>query len=111
MYELVRQHGALKTVSAHPEFNHITTVVMMVLDSMDAALKKETEEHVSVEVGREEQKDYEKALDKLAKEVQSWSFLDKKGEAKFEFGDCNTAAFFLSYAWELLHQYCADLDF
>ena len=39
MYELVRQHGALKAVTAHPEFNHITTVVMMVLDSMDAALK------------------------------------------------------------------------
>lgn len=111
MYELARQHGALKAVTAHPEFNHITTVVMMVLDSMDAALKKETEEHVSVEVGREEQKDYEKALDKLAKEVQSWSFLYKKGEAKYEFEDCDSAAFFLSYAWELLHQYCADLDF
>ena len=107
---MVRQHSALKAVTAHPEFNHITTVVMMVLDSMDAALKKETEEHVSVEVGREEQ-DYEKALDKLAKEVQSWSFLYKKGEAKYEFEDCDSAAFFLSYAWELLHQYCADLDF
>ena len=56
---MVRQHGELKAVTAHPEFNHITTVVMMVLDSMDAALKKETEEHVSVEEGREEQKDYE----------------------------------------------------
>ena len=51
------------------------------------------------------------ALDKLAKEVKSWSFIYKKGEAKYEFEDCDSAAFFLCYAWELLHQYCSDLNF
>lgn len=48
VYELLRQHEALKTVTMHPEFNHITTIVMMVLDSMEAALKNETSEHVRV---------------------------------------------------------------
>ena len=53
MYELLRQHTALKTVTMHPEFNHITTIVMMVLDSMEAALKDETDEHVAVREGSE----------------------------------------------------------
>lgn len=54
VYELLRQHEALKAVTVHPEFNHITTIVMMVLDSMDAALKNETGEHVQVRMRREE---------------------------------------------------------
>lgn len=50
-------------------------------------------------------------LNKLAKEVKSWSFIYKKGEAKYEFEDSDSAAFFLCYVWELLRYYCADLDF
>lgn len=50
-------------------------------------------------------------LDRLASEVKSWSFIYRKGEAKYEFEDCDSATFFLSYSWELLNQYCCDLDF
>ena len=34
-----------------------------------------------------------------------------KGKAKYEFEDCNSAVFFLSYSWDLLQQYGIDLDF
>ena len=33
------QYNSVKLITAHPEFNHITTVIMMVLDYLNSALK------------------------------------------------------------------------
>lgn len=41
MYELVRQYDAIRQITGHPEFNHITTGIMMVLDYLHVTLKEE----------------------------------------------------------------------
>ena len=80
---------------------------MMVLDYLNVALKvnDETSEEI------QEYKNYDLILSKLSDEVKSWSFMYTKGKAKYEFEDCNSAVFFLSYSWDLLQQYGVDLDF
>lgn len=42
-------------------------------------------------------------------EVKSWSFIYRKGSAKYEYEDSDSAVFFLSYGWELFNAYCFDL--
>ena len=108
----MRQYNSVKLITAHPEFNHITTVIMMVLDYLNSALKVGEGGSVGLGGWREaENKDYDSVLDRLASEVKSWSFIYRKGEAKYEFEDCDSATFFLSYSWELLKQYFCDLYF
>lgn len=50
-------------------------------------------------------------LEKLKDEVKTWSFMYRKGSAKYEFEDSNSATFFLSYSWSLLKRYASDLEF
>ena len=50
-------------------------------------------------------------FNKLGDEVKSWSFMYRKGSAKYEFEDTNSATFFLNYSWDLLKRYAGDLDF
>lgn len=79
---------------------------MMVLDYLNEALKKKGEssgDDVSFLY-------YEDVLKKLSTEVKSWTFISK-GNAKYEFEDCDSAVFFLSYVWNLIQLYGTDLDF
>lgn len=50
-------------------------------------------------------------LKKLSEEVKSWSFVSRKGSAKYAFEDSNSATFFLSFVGELLEQLSPDLVF
>ena len=43
IYELLRQYTAVRTITQHPEFNQVTTMIMMVLDYLNAALEVNTE--------------------------------------------------------------------
>lgn len=39
IYELLRQYISVRTITQHPEFNQVTTMIMMVLDYLNAALE------------------------------------------------------------------------
>ena len=80
---------------------------MMVLDYLNVALKVNDDPSEETQ----EYQNYDLVLSKLSDEVKSWTFMYSKGKAKYEFEDCNSAVFFLSYSWDLLQQYGIDLDF
>ena len=79
---------------------------MMVLDYLNEALKKKGESSDN----NGSFLYYEDVLKKLSTEVKSWTFISK-GNAKYEFEDCDSAVFFLSYVWNLIQLYGTDLDF
>ena len=39
IYELLRQYISVRTITQHPEFNQVTTMIMMVLDYLNTALE------------------------------------------------------------------------
>ena len=80
---------------------------MMVLDYLNVALK--VNDDTSEET--QEYQNYDLVLYKLSDEVKSCTYMYSKCKAKYEFEDCNSAVFFLSYSWDLLQQYGIDLDF
>lgn len=80
--------------------------IMMVLDYLNEALKKKGESSDN----NGSFLYYEDVLKKLSTEVKSWTFISK-GNAKYEFEDCDSAVFFLSYVWNLIQLYGTDLDF
>lgn len=80
--------------------------IMMVLDYLNEALKKKGESNDN----NGSFLYYEDVLKKLSTEVKSWTFISK-GNAKYEFEDCDSAVFFLSYVWNLIQLYGTDLDF
>lgn len=43
IYELLRQYVAVRTITQHPEFNQVTTMIMMVLDYLNNALEVNSE--------------------------------------------------------------------
>ena len=40
---MLRQYDSVRTITKHPEFDHITMSIMMVLDYLNEALKKKGE--------------------------------------------------------------------
>ena len=97
---------SVRGITKHPEFNHITTVIMMVLDYLNNMVAMNANKGNEQDMGN-----YDIALAKLAEEVKSWSFIYSTGKAKYEYEDCNSAVFFLCYSWDLLHKYGNDLNF
>ena len=108
IYELLRQYISVRTITQHPEFNQVTTMIMMVLDYLNAALEVNPE---SKSASNQIYYNYDVVFNKLGDEVKSWSFMYRKGSAKYEFEDTNSATFFLNYSWDLLKRYAGDLDF
>ena len=43
IYELLRQYIAVRTITQHPEFNQVTTMIMMILDYLNNALEVNSE--------------------------------------------------------------------
>ncbi|CBK20965.2 uncharacterized protein [Blastocystis hominis] len=80
----------------------------MVLDYLNNALEVNSE---SKSVEKQIYFNYDAVLEKLKDEVKTWSFMYRKGSAKYEFEDSNSATFFLSYSWSLLKRYASDLEF
>lgn len=39
VYELLRKYDSVKLITIHPEFSQVTTMIMMVLDYLNAALE------------------------------------------------------------------------
>lgn len=39
VYELLRNYNSVKLITIHPEFSQVTTMIMMVLDYLNAALE------------------------------------------------------------------------
>lgn len=93
-------------------------MIMMVLDYLNTALevnpesKSASNQIVAINQNTQLQYyNYDVVLNKLGDEVKSWSFMYRKGSAKYEFEDTNSATFFLNYSWDLLKRYAGDLDF
>lgn len=93
-------------------------MIMMILDYLNNALEVNSESK-SVEKqivdgkwgDKMQYHNYDAVLEKLKDEVKTWSFMYRKGTAKYEFEDSNSATFFLSYSWSLLKRYASDLEF